>query len=171
MYMDAELEARKRYQENWSYSMQRYQSWDRRQQSLLRNRYDPRSGYDRFKAPGRKEEPDRHDWLKSQPRPPYSPRCIWCKCESCVKNTKTLNDIKYLINKKLDVKMVNQDPPTNVNLCETAAVPEDMVINYTYTDQGRQMMILDPSAPSATSPLYMALVKDIWVSPWYSSQL
>ena len=47
----------------------------------------------------------------------------------------------------MDVKIVSQDPPANVNLCETAAVLEDMVINYTYTDLGRQMMILDLGAP------------------------
>ena len=34
-----------------------------------------------------------------------------------------------------------------MNLCEATAVPEEMVINYTYTDQGRQMMILDLGAP------------------------
>ena len=45
------------------------------------------------------------------------------------------------------MKIVNQDSHTNVNFCETAAVLEDMVINYTYTDQGRQMMILDLGAP------------------------
>ena len=49
--------------------------------------------------------------------------------------------------KKLDVKLVNQDPPANVNLCEATAVPEEMMIYYTYTDQGRQMMILDLGAP------------------------
>ena len=44
--------------------------------------------------------------------------------------------------------MVGQEPPpANVNLCEATAVPEEMVINYTYTDQGRQMMILDLGAP------------------------
>ena len=52
--------------------------------------------------------------------------------------------------------MVNSDPPTKVNLCESAAVPEDMVINYTYTDLGRQMMILDLGAPvSITGVLWM----------------
>ena len=45
------------------------------------------------------------------------------------------------------MKIVNPDPPTNVNLCETAAVLDDMVINYTYTDQGRLMMVLDLGAP------------------------
>ena len=58
-----------------------------------------------------------------------------------------MDEIKYLINKKLDMKIVNPDPPATVNLCENAAVPEDMVINYTYTDLGRQMMILDLGAP------------------------
>ena len=41
----------------------------------------------------------------------------------------------------------SRSPPANVNLCEATAVPEEMMINYTYTDQGRQMMILDLGAP------------------------
>ena len=45
------------------------------------------------------------------------------------------------------MKIVNSDPPTTVNSCENAAVPDEMVINYTYTDLGRQMMILDLGAP------------------------
>ena len=36
---------------------------------------------------------------------------------------------------------------TSVNLCEEVKVGEEMVINYTYTDMGRQMMILDIRAP------------------------
>ena len=62
------------------------------------------------------------------------------------KNKKTLEEIKDLINKKLDVKIVNPDPPAAINLCENMAVIEDMVINYTYTDIGRQIMILDLGA-------------------------
>ena len=54
----------------------------------------------------------------------------------CCKNKKTLDEIKELMNKKLDVKIVNPDPPAAVNLCKNAAVAEDMVINYTYTDLG-----------------------------------
>ena len=42
---------------------------------------------------------------------------------------------------------MNPDAPAAINLCENAAVAEDMVINYTYTDMGRQMMILDRGAP------------------------
>ena len=38
-----------------------------------------------------------------------------------------------------------------MNLCEATAVPEEMMINYTYTDQGRQMMILDLGAPVSVS--------------------
>ena len=60
---------------------------------------------------------------------------------------KTLDEIKELIHKKLDVKMVTPDPPAAVNLCNEVSVAEDMVINYTYTDLGRQMMILDIGAP------------------------
>ena len=59
-----------------------------------------------------------------------------------------MQEIKDLLHKKLDVKLVGQDsPPTNVNLGEATVVPEVMVINYTYMDQGRQMMILDLGAP------------------------
>ena len=39
------------------------------------------------------------------------------------------------------------DPPAAVNLCKEVSVAEEMVINYTYTDLGRQMMILDIGAP------------------------
>ena len=56
-----------------------------------------------------KEEQDWHDQSQIQSRPPYSPQCIGCKCESCDKNKKTLDEIKELINKKLDVKMVTPD--------------------------------------------------------------
>ena len=52
-----------------------------------------------------------------------------------------------MIHKKLDVKIVTPDPPTTVNLCENAKEVEEMVINYTYKDLGRQMMILDLGAP------------------------
>ena len=75
-------------------------------------------------------------------------RCIGCKCNSCYNNKNTLQEIKDLLSKKVDIKFVGQDPPpTNVNLCEATSVLEDMVINYTYMDQGRQMMILNLGAP------------------------
>ena len=50
-----------------------------------------------------------------------------------------------MILEKLDVKIVDKvpDPPTSVNLCEEVAAGEELTINYTYTDMGRQMMILD----------------------------
>ena len=63
---------------------------------------------------------------------------------------KTCEESKELILKKLDVKMVDTktpDPPAAVNLCKEVSVAEDMVINYTYTDLGRHMMILDIGAP------------------------
>ena len=48
----------------------------------------------------------------------------------------------------MDMKLIGQDlPPTSVYLCIATEVSEDMVINYTYKDQGRQMMILDLGAP------------------------
>ena len=79
-------------------------------------------------------------------RSPYSPRCIGCKCETCTQNQKTLNDIKDMMSKKLDVKIVGSESTKAVNLCESTPSVENMVINYTYTDQGRQMMILDLGA-------------------------
>ena len=60
---------------------------------------------------------------------------------------KTLDEIKELIHKKLDFKIVTPDPPTKVNLCEDASVVEEMVINYTCTDLGRQIVILDIGSP------------------------
>ena len=47
-----------------------------------------------------------------------------------------------MILEKLDVKRVDKvpDPPTAVNLCEEVVVGEELTINYTYTDMGRQMM-------------------------------
>ena len=65
-----------------------------------------------------------------------------------LQNSKTLQRIEDLLNKKTDVKLIGQDPPpASVNLCEATEVPEDMVINYIYKDQGIQMMILDLGAP------------------------
>ena len=50
---------------------------------------------------------------------------------------------------KLDGKVESVNEVTaNVNLCEEGfVVGEEMLINYTYTDLGRQMMILDIGAP------------------------
>ena len=65
---------------------------------------------------------------------------------------KTCEEIKKLILERLDVKVVEtkekaSDSPAAVNLCKEVSVAEEMVINYTYTDLGRQMMILDIGAP------------------------
>ena len=72
---------------------------------------------------------------------------------------KTCEEIKKLILEKLDVKMVERkakasDPPAAVNLCKEVSVAEEMVINYTYTDLGRQMMILDIGAPVSIAGVY-----------------
>ena len=40
---------------------------------------------------------------------------------------------------------------TVVNLCEEVSVREEMTINYTYTDIGWQLMILDIGAPVSIS--------------------
>ena len=39
------------------------------------------------------------------------------------------------------------DSPTSVNMCEEVEAGKELMINYTYTDMGRQMMILDIGAP------------------------
>ena len=44
--------------------------------------------------------------------------------------------------------MVNAEVPAiAVNLCEEVMIGEELVISYTYTDLGRQMIILDIGAP------------------------
>ena len=54
-----------------------------------------------------------------------------------------------MILEKLDVKIVDKvpDPPAVVNLYEEVLIGEDLMINYTYKDFGRQMMILYIGAP------------------------
>ena len=57
-----------------------------------------------------------------------------------------------MIAEKLDVKRINEVStevsPTAINLCnQEIAMAEEMQINYTYTESGKQMMILDIGAP------------------------
>ena len=62
-----------------------------------------------------------------------------------------------MIQEKLNIKIVDKvnDSATSVNLCEEVEVGEEMMINYTYTDMGRQM-ILNIGAPvSITSVPWM----------------
>ena len=156
MYMGTESEVRKRFPRNNSFGQQR-QSQDGRQRSFSRNsRYDgynARSRNDKFKSPRRQEDSVRRDRLQSQnfSCPRNFPCCIGCKCKDCYQNKKTCEEIKKLILEKLDVKMVDttvkaSDPPAAVNLCKEVSIGEEMVINYTYMDMGRQMMILDIGA-------------------------
>ena len=54
---------------------------------------------------------------------------------------------KFVV-EKLDGKLANINEVTaNVQLCEGLVEGEEMVINYTYTDLGKQVMILDIGAP------------------------
>ena len=92
-------------------------------------------------------QPDHHDQLRTPSRPQYPPKCNGCKCETCTQNQKTLNDIKDMMKNKINVKIVGSESAKSVNLCESTSIVEDLVINYTYTDQGRQMMILDIGGP------------------------
>ena len=50
----------------------------------------------------------------------------------------------------IETKPNTSEPPAAVNICEEVkdvAVAEEVMVNYTYTDLGRQMMILDIRAP------------------------
>ena len=157
MYMGKESLSRKRF----SNSRDRTPSQNGRQRSLSQNRDDRQKNFsqsrynnfrnntDRGRSPGRRQEQQYKDRTRtpSRGRPYPTVRCIGCKCDSCYKNGKILQRIEDLLNKKTDVKLIGQDPPTSVNLCEATEISEDMVINYTYKDQGRQMMILDLGAP------------------------
>ena len=78
--------------------------------------------------------------------PPSFPRCISCKCKDC-------DQIKKLIIKKLDVKKVNEvtaETSTMVTVIlfnQDVVVEDEVLINYSYTDLGRHMIILDICAP------------------------
>ena len=123
MYMGTESEARKRFNNSRSRSQNRNlpQAGRARSQSQPRynsnpnTRYNPnyRSRVDRFKSPGRRQESLNHDRSQTQSKNnPYPPiRCISCRCNNCYNNKKTLQEIKDLLHKKLDVKLVGQDPP------------------------------------------------------------
>ena len=67
----------------------------------------------------------------------------------------TCEKIKRIILEKLNVKKVDVPPDskssTAVNLCQEVSTAEEMVINYTYTDMGCQLMILDIGAPVSVS--------------------
>ena len=121
MYMGTESEARKRFNYSRSQSQNRNQPQTERARSQSQPRYNPNNRYDpsprarvdRFKSPGRRPESLNRDRLRTQSRPqPYHPiRCISCRCNNCYNNKKTLQEIKDLLHKKLDVKLVSQDPP------------------------------------------------------------
>ena len=66
---------------------------------------------------------------------------------------RTCKEIKKMIQETLNIKIVDKvpDSPTSVNLCEEVEVGKQLMINYTYTDMGRQMMILDIGAPVSIS--------------------
>ncbi len=122
MYMGTESEARKRFNNSRSRSQNRNQPQNGRERSQSQPRYNSnpntrydssyRSRVDRFKSPGRRQESLNRDrsWTQSraQPYPPI--RCISCRCNNCYNNKKTLQEIKDLLHKKLDVKLVCQDP-------------------------------------------------------------
>ena len=53
--------------------------------------------------------------------------------------------------KILDTIVKAPDPSAAVNLCKEVSIGEEIVINYTYMDMERQMMILDIGAPVSIS--------------------
>ena len=62
-----------------------------------------------------------------------------------MENTKALKEIKEILVKKVDFMLTETKlDAAAVNIYEEA---KEVVINYTYTDLGRQMMIIDIGAP------------------------
>ena len=91
-------------------------------------------------AQGSQDHSDR-SWSQSNTRPQYSSQCIGCKCFTCTENAKTCKRIEEILLKKIYIKLTEtKQDAAAVNLCEEA---KEVMINYTYTDLGRQMMILD----------------------------
>ena len=81
------------------------------------------------------------------------PRCITYRYTDCIQFKVDNIDIKKLLTEKVEVKRVNEfttevTPATAVNLWNhDIGMGEELQINYTYTDLGRQLMILDLGAP------------------------
>ena len=112
MYMGKESESRKRFNNSRTRTPFQYG----RQRTFSQSRYnanDFRAKRDRTRSPGRRQDQPYQGRSRTpsrnQPFPPV--RCIGCKCNSCYGNKNTLQEIKELLNKKLDVKLVGQDPP------------------------------------------------------------
>ena len=150
MYVGKDSEARKILQRNNSFKRRR-QSFDGQQRSLSQgSQYgSSRSIYEGFRSGGR-DSSAKCDPSRTQERDSSDfPRCIRCRCQACNQTKKTCKEIKKLILEKLNVKIVDKvpDSPTSVNLCEEVEAGKELMINYTYTDMGRQMMILDIGAP------------------------
>ena len=62
-----------------------------------------------------------------------------------MENAKALKEIKEILVKKVDIKLTEtKSDAAPVNLCEEA---KEVMINYTYMDLGRQIMILDIGTP------------------------
>ena len=76
-------------------------------------------------------------------------RCITCRCKDCNQFKVDCKEITKFLTEKVKVKRVNEvttevTPATAVNLCnQNIMMGEELQINYTYTDLGRQLMILD----------------------------
>ena len=75
-----------------------------------------------------------------------------CHCGTCNQIKTDCQEIKKML-EKLEMKRVHEVSAeefsaTAINLCsQELAVAEEMMINFTYTDSGRKLMILDIGAP------------------------
>ena len=112
MYIGKVSESRKRFNNSHT----RTPSQNGRPRSYSQTGYnpnDPRARRDRTKSPGRRPESQYQGQSRTpsrtQPFPPI--RCISCRCNNCYNNKKTLQEIKDLLHKKFDVKLVGQEPP------------------------------------------------------------
>ena len=112
MYMGKESESRKRFNNSHSQTP----SQNGRQRTFSQSGYnqnDPRARRDRTRSPGRRQDQQYQGRSRTPSRNQPFPliRCICCRCNNCYNNKKTLQEIKDLLSKKLDVMLVGQDPP------------------------------------------------------------
>ena len=133
MYMGKESESRKRFNNSRTRTPSQNgrqrtfsQSQNGRQRTFSQSGYnDFRANRDRTRSPGRRQDQQYQGRSRTPSRNQPFPlvRCIGCKCNSCYSNKKTLQEIKELLNKELDVKLVIQDPPCQCKFVRGCSYP------------------------------------------------
>ena len=79
-------------------------------------------------------------------------KCFGCRCVNCGQVKSDCQEIKKML-KEMNTKRVHEVSVTDtlaksVNLCSQELLEEvELIMNYTYKDSGRQLMIFDCGAP------------------------